>query len=237
MMTIDQLKALIAAQIGRGPSFAACSAAIVEGAELAGARPGSGRAGITAATFALRRDSAARAGITVVGVEEALAALGRLHADDEVRLFHFRTTTNIFTVFTTDEAILGCIQLVRRPDRSRLWQILPLFRDRVGEVLTKLSDGELRATCIDYFISRADVVYALQTQHRDDATSEDILDDVAEAVLASGEGEYLDVLAGAGQLPERSSWNHLERTALRGAFLDAWERRFSEDIYEAINKA
>ncbi|MBL8953680.1 MAG: hypothetical protein JNK82_23095 [Myxococcaceae bacterium] len=119
---------------------------------------------------------------------------------------------------------------------SPLWRVLSpgISNKEFAAKLTELSNEDLRSTCVDYFQSRADVAFAIQESGRAQGASEDILDDVAEAVIRRGRDVYESVRDGTGELPERSTWSALEREALRGVIRLAWEARFSDDLFDAV---
>lgn len=79
---------------------------------------GQGRmtAGEASANFAIREETARRAGIDTCGIPETLAALARTPAREDVLLFHFSGARRLFTVFVSlDGDVLGCVRVVRRP--------------------------------------------------------------------------------------------------------------------------
>ena len=122
---------------------------------------------------------------------------------------------------------------------SPLWRLLvdAKSQDELMDALDKLPDEELRSACVEYFQARADLVFAIQESGRAGGASEDVLDDVAESVLRRGQHAYEAVVRGEGELPARLTWSALERDAFRGAFMNVWDRRFRDDLFDAVENA
>lgn len=79
-------------------------------------RAGRESAGTLRATFKIRRDAVANAGVAIAGMDDFLRALGRLDYNDIVEVFHFVAPETAYSIFIreSDDAMLGCIRLDRR---------------------------------------------------------------------------------------------------------------------------
>lgn len=79
--------------------------------------PGSETAKSLHATFAIRAETSAAAGIRIIGLQIILPRLETLSPEERVLLFHFSGAKRVFSVFVRelDRCTIGILEVERRP--------------------------------------------------------------------------------------------------------------------------
>lgn len=115
MMNHQAVREMLLSGRAQGPGFDELRRSFATGTQVDEIGQGHQPAGEALAIYAIRQRTVATAGIAVEGLDELLSELSVLQAEEEVSLFHFGTSTRVFTVVVHElsRRMVGCISAPR----------------------------------------------------------------------------------------------------------------------------
>ncbi|QDT78566.1 hypothetical protein Mal35_20150 [Gimesia maris] len=103
--------------------------------------------------------------------------------------------------------------------------------DRLYDALMTMEKDEIVRHCASYKDAQTEFAYKVSGIVSD--ASEDVLDDLADSIVALGQQRYVQMYYGEAELPPRDSWASLG--GLIHVFDSVYYDRFDEEIWDEID--